>query len=61
MNAFITTCMAVAMNDLPVLLGPTNIVSGFKSTVPSAMGPRFLTGTVRMIRLTGVGYHTPLT
>ena len=39
---------AVAMYDFPVLLGPTKMVSGFRSTEPFAMGPKFLTEMVSM-------------
>lgn len=36
------------MYDFPVLLGPTKMVSGFRFTEPSAMGPKFFTEMVNM-------------
>ena len=52
-TALITAYTAVAMYDLPVLLGPTKIVRGFRSNDPSAMGPKFLTEIVSIGALSG--------
>ena len=41
--------MSVAMQDLPVLLGPTNTVKGRSSIFALLMGPKLVTPNVRRL------------